>query len=53
MQHSIRLESLGDLAGHGYGLNATCEKCRHRVNLSIAALIERFGLDFRLRRQWI
>jgi len=32
---------------HGYGLNATCECCRHRTDLDIMALIERFGSDFR------
>jgi hypothetical protein len=38
MQRSIRIETLGDLAGHGYGLNATCEKCRYRANLDMPGL---------------
>ena len=46
MQRSVRIETLGDLAAHGYGLNAMCEKCGHRVDLDILALIERFGPDF-------
>jgi hypothetical protein len=45
-QRSIRIETLGDLA-HGYGLNAMCERCRHRSDLSITVLIGRFGPDFR------
>jgi hypothetical protein len=46
MQRAIRIETLGDLAAHGYGLNATCEKCRHRADLDMAALIARFGASF-------
>ena len=46
MQRSIRIETLGDLAAHGYGLNATCERCRRRTDLDILALIERLGPDF-------
>jgi hypothetical protein len=43
----IRIETLGDLDAHDYGMNATCEKCRHRADLDMAALIARFGADFR------
>jgi hypothetical protein len=46
MQQPIRIETLGDLVAHGYGMNATCEKCRHRVDLDMRALIKRFGADF-------
>ena len=46
MQRSVRIETLGDLAAHGYGLNPLCERCRHRVDLDLLALIERFGPDF-------
>jgi hypothetical protein len=45
-QRSIRIDTLGDLAAHGYGLNATCERCRHRSDLDIAALILRLGEGF-------
>ena len=46
-QQSIRLETLGDLTAHGYGLNALCERCRRRTDLDILALIARLGPDFR------
>jgi hypothetical protein len=46
MQRTIRIEALGDLAAHGYGLNATCERWRRRTDLDILALIERFWPDF-------
>jgi hypothetical protein len=46
MQRSIRIETVGDLAAHGYGLNAMCERCRHRVDLDLSALIDRFGVGF-------
>ncbi len=42
----IRIETLGDLAAHHYGLNATCEKCRHRRDLDMDTLIRRFGAGF-------
>jgi len=45
-QRTIRIETLGDLAAHGYGLNATCERCRHRVDLAVWALIARLGRSF-------
>jgi hypothetical protein len=28
-------------------MNAMCEKCRHRADLDMPALIGRFGADFR------
>lgn len=34
---------LRDVAAHRYGLNAYCERCRHRSDLDVAALIERLG----------
>jgi hypothetical protein len=43
----ISIRTLGDLAAHGYGLNALCEKCRHRADLDLMARIARFGPDFR------
>jgi len=46
-QQTIRIQTLGDLAAHGYGLNATCEDCRRRADLDMLALITRFGPDFR------
>jgi hypothetical protein len=45
-QQAIRIETLGDLVAHGYGMNAMCEKCRHRADLDMAALIARFGEGF-------
>ena len=39
----IHIATLADLAAHGYDMNATCEKCRHRPDLDMAALIARFG----------
>jgi len=45
-QRAICIETLGDQVAHGYGLNATCDRCRHRADLDILALIERFGPDF-------
>jgi DNA-directed RNA polymerase subunit RPC12/RpoP len=45
-QRSISVRSLGDLVAHGYGMNALCERCRHRVDLDMTALIQRFGARF-------
>jgi hypothetical protein len=42
----ILIETLGDLAAHHKGLNAMCQKCRHRADLDMAALIDRFGAGF-------
>jgi hypothetical protein len=42
----IRIETLGDLVAHDYGMNATCEKCRHRADLDMQALIDRLGVEF-------
>jgi hypothetical protein len=42
----IRIETLGDLAAHGFGMNATCERCRHRSDLDMADLSARFGSGF-------
>jgi hypothetical protein len=47
MQQPIRIETLGDLAAHGYGLNAMCERCRHRADLDMRALIGKLGVGFR------
>jgi hypothetical protein len=46
-QQSIRIETLGDLAAHGYGLNATCKRCRHRADLDLQGLIAKLGAGFR------
>jgi hypothetical protein len=43
----IHLETLGDLAAHGYGMNAMCGRCRHRRDLDMEALIAKLGPDFR------
>jgi hypothetical protein len=37
-QQAIRIETLGDLVAHRYGMNAMCE---------ISAMIAKFGADFR------
>jgi hypothetical protein len=42
----IRIETLGDLVAHGYGMNAMCVRCRHRADLDMAALIARFAAGF-------
>jgi hypothetical protein len=47
MTQSISIETLGDLGAHDYGLNAMCEKCRHRAHLDMQALIAKLGADFR------
>lgn len=47
MQPPIRIETLGDLVAHDYGLNATCERCRHRAAVDMAALIAGLGAGFR------
>jgi hypothetical protein len=44
---SIRIETLGDLVGRGYGLNALCERCRHRADLDMQGLIGKLGAGFR------
>jgi hypothetical protein len=50
----ISIRTLGDLVAHGYGMNALCERCRHRVDLDMAALIERFGAQFvYVGKSWI
>jgi hypothetical protein len=43
----IHLETLGDLAAHGYGMNAMCSRCRHRRDLDMDALVARLGPGFR------
>jgi DNA-directed RNA polymerase subunit RPC12/RpoP len=45
-RRSISIRTLGDLVAHGYGMNALCEHCRHRVDLDMQMLIRRFGADF-------
>jgi hypothetical protein len=47
MQQPIRIETLGDLAARGYGLNALCERCRHRADLDMQGLIAKLGTGFR------
>jgi len=46
-QQAIRIETLGDLVAHGYGLNAMCERCRHRADLDMRWLIAKLGTGFR------
>jgi hypothetical protein len=46
MQHAIVIKTLGALAAHDYGMNATCERCRHRADLDMAALIAKLGPSF-------
>ncbi len=48
MQHGrdIRIETLGDLVAHDYGMNAMCEKYRHRGDLDMQALIDQLGAGF-------
>ena len=41
MAHAIRIQTLGDLDAHGYGMSAMCEKCRHCADLDMVALIAR------------
>jgi hypothetical protein len=43
----IVIETLGDLLGCSYALNAMCGRCRHRRDLDMDALIARFGPSFR------
>ena len=33
----------GGLHARGYGMNAMCEKCRHRVDRDMQALIDKLG----------
>jgi hypothetical protein len=47
MRQSIRIETLGDLVAHGYCLNAMCERCYHRADLDMHALIAKLGASFR------
>jgi hypothetical protein len=42
----IRIETLGDLVAHDYGMNAICEKCRHRADLDLRSLIDKLGAGF-------
>jgi hypothetical protein len=42
----IRIETLGDLVAHDYILNAMCERCRHRIDLDMQALIDKLGEGF-------
>ena len=46
-RESIRIETVGDLAAHDYGLTAMCERCRHRADLDMQALIAKLGAGFR------
>jgi hypothetical protein len=32
MEQAIRIETLDDLVAHSYGLNAMCDRCRHRAD---------------------
>ena len=43
----IVIETLGDLVGYSYALNAMCSRCRHRRDLDMAALLARLGPQFR------
>jgi hypothetical protein len=45
-KQAIVIETLGALVAHDYGMNATCEKCRHRVDLDLQALIDKLGEGF-------
>ncbi len=49
MQHgrNITIATLGDLVAHDYGVNAMCERCRHRADLDMRALIAKLGAGFR------
>jgi hypothetical protein len=47
MQRAISITTLGGLVAHGYGLNAMCERCRHRADLDMQALIAKLGERFR------
>jgi hypothetical protein len=49
-QRAICIETLGDLIAHGYGLNAMCERCPHRDDLDMQALIAKLGERFPLCR---
>lgn len=46
MHRAIRVQTLGDLVANGYGMNATCELCRHRADLDMDALVAKFGKGF-------
>jgi len=60
MEHGrdITIATLGDLVAHGYGLNAMCERCGHRAELDMPALVAKLGASFRYvgtdldRRLW-
>jgi hypothetical protein len=46
MQQSIVIETLGDPHARGYGVNTMCERCRHRADLDLQALIDKLGAGF-------
>jgi len=46
-QRPIRIETLGDLVAHDYGLNAMCERCRHRADPDMQWLVAKLGEGFR------
>jgi hypothetical protein len=48
MVQPIRLETLADLLARDHPVNASCEKCGHRSDLDLAALIARLGEDFKV-----
>jgi len=48
-RRAIRIETLGDLVAHGYGLNALCERCRHRTDQDMQMLIAKLDTSFRYR----
>jgi hypothetical protein len=47
---SRHVGTIGDIAGHGYTLTLNCERCRHRGDLDLPALIAANGEDYLLRK---
>jgi hypothetical protein len=47
---SRHVGTLGDIAFHGYTLTLYCERCRHRHELDLLALIAANGENYLLRK---
>ena len=45
---SRHVGTIGDIAGHGYTLTLNCERCPHRSDLDLPALIAANGEDYLL-----
>lgn len=49
MPETIRLDTVGKLADHGYEFGVQCDDCRHWVRISCKSVADRLGRDHDFR----